>query len=291
MFLGAHMSVSGGLHLAIDRIKQVQGTALQIFTRNQRQWQAKPISNEESRLFKEAWLGWGDYPIASHASYLINLAADKDEGRQKSIKALAAELVRSQALEIPYIVIHPGSHGGAGVEKGVKRVADSLDQAFTLASEAVMPTVLLETTAGQGTALGACFEELAAMRAASKNSARLGVCLDTCHIFAAGYAISTPKAYAATVAEFDEIIGLEHLRFIHVNDSKKPFGSQVDRHEHIGKGEIGLEGFRQLMTDKRLADIPKTLETPKAEDLAEDRLNLEVLRTLAAGENAEVKIV
>ncbi|MEN8257155.1 MAG: deoxyribonuclease IV [Thermodesulfobacteriota bacterium] len=288
MFLGAHMSVSGGLHLAIERIRKVQGTALQIFSRNQRQWQAKPISDEEARLFSGAWQAWGPYPIAVHASYLINLATAKEEGSQKGIKALAAELARTQSLAIPHIVIHPGSHGGMAVEQGVERVAMSLDQAFALApvaDEAKKPMILLETTAGQGTALGACFEELAAIRAASSNPERLGVCLDTCHVFAAGYDISTPQGFTKTMDDFERIIGLEHLHFIHVNDSKKPLASRVDRHDHIGAGEIGLEAFRLLMTDKRLRQIPKTLETPKAEDLAEDRLNLKLLRELAAEKN------
>lgn len=281
MFLGAHMSVSGGLHLAIDRIRQVQGTALQIFSRNQRQWQAKPISVEEARLFSEAWQAWGSYPIAVHASYLINLAAAKEEGRHKAVKALADELVRSQALNIPHIVIHPGSHGGAGVDEGVERVAMSLDQAFALASEAEQPMILLETTAGQGTSLGTHFEELAAIRTASSNPGRLGVCLDTCHVFSAGYDIANEPGFAKTFADFERIIGLQHLHFIHVNDSKKPLASRVDRHEHIGQGQIGLEGFRLLMTDKRLALIPKTLETPKGKDLAEDRENLRILRQLS----------
>ncbi len=281
MFLGAHMSVSGGLHLAIDRIRQVQGTALQIFSRNQRQWQAKPVSAEEARLFSEAWQEWGSYPIAVHASYLINLAAATEEGQRKGVKALADELVRSQALAIPHIVIHPGSHGGAGVEEGIVRVALSLDQAFALAPDAEQPMILLETTAGQGTALGARFEEIAAIRAASSNPGRLGVCLDSCHIFAAGYDISSEQAFTKTMADFERIIGLQHLHFIHINDSKKPLASRVDRHDHIGQGEIGLEGFRLLMTDKRLAQIPMTLETPKGEDLAEDRENLQILRELA----------
>ncbi len=281
MFLGAHMSVSGGLHLAIVRIRQVQGTALQIFSRNQRQWQAKPISPEEARLFGEAWQEWGDYPIAVHASYLINLAAKTAEGRRKSIKALAAELIRTQALAIPHIVIHPGSHGGAGVEEGLARVAESLDEAFALVPEAREPMILLETTAGQGTALGSRFEELATIRAASNNPQRLGICLDSCHVFAAGYDIRSKEMFEETMAEFDKVIGLEHLHFIHLNDSKKPLASRVDRHDHIGQGEIGLQGFRLLMTDSRLAHIPKTLETPKSEDLAEDRENLRILRELA----------
>ncbi len=281
MFLGAHMSVAGGLHLAIDRIRKVEGTALQIFSRNQRQWQAKPISPEEARLFREAWQQWGDYPIAVHASYLINLAAKTAEGRHKSNKALAAELGRCQDLGIAHIVIHPGSHGGAGVEEGIARVAASLDEAFALAPEATEPMILLETTAGQGTALGARFEELAAIRAASRQPRRLGICLDSCHIFAAGYDIRSKQAYSETMADFDTIIGLEHLHFIHLNDSKKPWASRIDRHDHIGAGEIGLEGFRLLMTDSRLVHIPKSLETPKAEDLAEDRENLRILRGLA----------
>lgn len=282
MFLGAHMSVAGGLYLAIERIRRVAGTALQIFSRNQRQWQAKPISAEEAELFGRAWRQWGDYPVAVHASYLINLAADKPDMWTKSIKALAAELERTQALAIPHIVIHPGSHGGLGPEEGVVRVAAGLDEAFALAPEAAAPMILLETTAGQGTALGSTFEELAAIRAASKNGRRLGVCLDTCHIFAAGYDIGSTQGYEQTMADFDSIIGLRHLHFIHVNDSKKPLASRVDRHDHIGAGAIGLNGFRLLMTDARLQRLPKTLETPKGEDLAEDLDNMRILRKLAA---------
>lgn len=281
MFLGAHMSVAGGLHLAIARIQRVEGTALQIFTRNQRQWRAKPVTDEEARLFAEAWAAWGDYPIAAHASYLINLAAGKADIQAKSVKALAAELERCQALAIGQVVIHPGSHGGAGIEKGVAQVAESLDQAFELAAQAEGVMVLLESTAGQGTALGSSFAELAAIRAASRYSKRLGVCLDSCHIFAAGYDIGTKEGFAATMSELEHRIGLEHLHFIHVNDSKKPLASRVDRHDHIGAGEIGLEGFRLLLTDPRLAAIPKTLETPKGEDLAEDIVNLRLLRELA----------
>ncbi len=283
MFLGAHMSVAGGVHLALERIRAVEGTALQIFTRNQRQWQAKTITALEARLFREAWLAWGSYPIAVHASYLINLAGATDYGRLKSVQALAEELVRTQALAIPHIILHPGSHGGAGVEEGVARVAASLDDAFALAPAAEQPLVLLETTAGQGTALGASFEELAAIRAASRHPHRLGICLDSCHIFAAGYDIRTRALFEQTMADFERIIGLSHLHFIHLNDSKKPLASRVDRHDHIGQGEIGLEGFRLLLTDPRLARIPMTLETPKGEDLAEDRENLRILRQLASG--------
>ncbi|MEN8140914.1 MAG: deoxyribonuclease IV [Thermodesulfobacteriota bacterium] len=282
LYLGAHMSVAGGLHLAIDRIRQVDGTALQIFSRNQRQWRAKPVSLDEVAAFREAWQQWGDYPIASHASYLINLASAKEEGWHKSQGALLLEFERCAALGVPAIVLHPGSHGGAGVEQGVERVVAAVDQVLAQAPEGV--ALLLETTAGQGTGLGADFAELAAIISASRFPQRLGVCLDTCHVFAAGYDISSAAGFHDTLADFDRTVGLDRLRFIHLNDSKKPLASRVDRHDHIGAGEIGLEGFRLLMNEPRLAQIPMTLETPKGEDLAEDKVNLATLRGLVNNE-------
>ncbi len=278
MYLGAHMSVAGGLHLAIDRIRQVDGTALQIFSRNQRQWRAKPIMVEEATAFRLAWKEWGTYPISSHASYLINLASAKEEARQKSQLALLAECQRCHALGIANIVMHPGSHGKAGVELGIDRLVEGLDLVLAQAPEELK--ILLETTAGQGTGLGADFTELAAIISKSHFADRLAVCLDTCHVFAAGYDIATEQGYAATLAEFTEVIGLDRLLFIHVNDSKKPLASRVDRHEHIGQGEIGTLAFELLMNDPRLADIPKVLETPKGEDLAEDLLNLGILKAM-----------
>ena len=218
MYLGAHMSVAGGLEMAIDRIRQVDGTALQIFTRNQRQWQAKDVTASEAARFQAAWQEWGDYPIASHASYLINLAAEKDDVWQKSQTALLAELKRSATLRIPHLVLHPGSHGGAGVERGLDRVVAGLDAVLARAVPGV--TILLETTAGQGTGLGADFTELAAMINRSRHGDRLAACLDTCHIFAAGYDIATETGYQQTFAEFDRLVGYERLRFIHLNDSK-----------------------------------------------------------------------
>jgi deoxyribonuclease-4 len=279
--LGAHESVAGGLELAFERIGQVGGDSLQIFTRNQRQWKAAPISDNESAAFQHAWQQAGNMPVASHASYLINLGSSKSEQAEKSIVAFSDELGRCEVLNIPFVVFHPGSHGGAGVDKGLANVTRHLDQVIELAGDAGKSvTILLETTAGQGTGLGYRFEELAVVLEHSEFSNRLGICVDTCHIFAAGYDIRTPESFAATFAEFDRLIGIEHIRFFHLNDSKKELGSRVDRHEHIGKGCIGLNGFRALLTDPRFAHHPMTLETPKGKDLAEDRENLAVLRAL-----------
>ncbi len=280
-FLGAHESVAGGLHLAFTRIQQVGGESLQIFTRNQRQWKASPVSREEAELFRSAWQESGNMPVASHASYLINLASGKPEQADKSVRAFADELIRCARLGIDRVVIHPGSHGGDGVEAGVARVAANLDRALEMAGEAGEGVrVLLETTAGQGTGLGADFAELAGMLERSARSERLGICVDTCHIFAAGYDLRTREKYEATFAEFDRLIGIDRINFFHLNDSKKELGSRVYRHEHIGKGCIGLDGFRYLVNDPRFAGHAMTLETPKGKDLAEDRENLAVLRGL-----------
>lgn len=279
-YLGAHESISGGLHLAFERILQVEGEALQIFTRNQRQWKSAPLSDEEISLFKEGWEKAHHMPVASHASYLINLASGKTAQAEKSIDAFVQELMRCQQLDIEKVVIHPGSHGGNGIDVGLQRVATNLDNVFELAGDTNQVRVLLETTAGQGTGLGHRFEELAAIREASRFSERIGFCFDTCHVFAAGYDIRTQESYMQVMQEWDEIIGCEHLQFFHLNDSKKELGSHVDRHEHIGKGCIGLEGFRALLNDPRFTDRAMTLETPKEKDLEEDRQNLSVLRSL-----------
>jgi deoxyribonuclease-4 len=279
--LGAHESVAGGLHLAFDRIRQVDGTALQIFTRNQRQWKAAPLTDEEVTAFEQAWQESGQIPVASHASYLINLASSKEEQAEKSINGFVAELQRCARLTVPYLVFHPGSHGGAGVEAGLKNVVTNLDRMIELAgSDCAQVRILLETTAGQGTALGSRFEELAWILEQSHFPEQLGVCVDTCHIFAAGYDIRTPAAFTATFAEFEQVIGTEQIHFFHLNDSKKELGSRVDRHEHIGKGEIGLTAFELLLNDPRFCDHPMTLEAPKGDDLAEDRENIALLRSL-----------
>jgi len=278
--LGAHMSVAGGLHLAFARINKVGGQALQIFTRNQRQWQASPITPEEQRLFKTAWEEWGDWPVAAHNSYLINLASPDKEVRRKSVTALAAELERCAALAIPLLIMHPGSHGGDGVKTGLQRMVENLDQALARSANAEHVTVLLENTAGQGNALGADFGEIAFIIHHSAYNNRLGVCLDTCHLYAAGYDFRTGKSYRRTMDEFDRLIGMDRLRFFHLNDAIKGLGSRVDRHEHIGQGRIGLAGFRNFLRDPRFRHQPMTLETPKGKDLKEDMVNLQVLREL-----------
>jgi deoxyribonuclease-4 len=276
--LGAHESVAGGLHLAFKRIDEVGGAALQVFTRNQRQWNPAPVSDEEQQLWSAAWQEHSKIVVASHASYLVNLASAKPDLIKKSITAFADELHRCELLNIPMVVMHPGSHGGDGVEAGIARFTENLDLALELADNQV--TVLLETTAGQGTGLGSRFEELAAIIAGSKHPEKLGVCVDTCHIFAAGYDIRSTASYQATMNAFDELIGIERIQFFHLNDSKKGLESRVDRHEHIGQGEIGLEGFRNLLNDPRFANHPMTLETPKGKDLQEDRDNLATLHSL-----------
>lgn len=276
--LGAHESVGKGLHLAFDRISQVGGESLQIFTRNQRQWNPKPLHEDEISKFKEAQEQHGNMVVASHASYLINLASGKNDLWSRSIESFTGELQRCHQLDVPYVVIHPGSHGGDGVEAGLERVVSGLDEAIERSRSNAM--ILVETTAGQGTSLGSNFEELAHIRMKSSFPDRIGVCLDTCHIFAAGYDIRSSKAYQQTMEEFDRIIGVEYLHFFHLNDSKKEMGSRVDRHEHIGLGCIGLNGFRHLLNDSRFAAHPMTLETPKGEDLREDIENLATLRKL-----------
>ena len=275
--LGAHESVAGGLYLAFDRLRQVGGEALQIFTRNQRQWHPQALTAEEIELFQKAQqeslsLPVGrslPIPVASHASYLINLASGKQELIEKSISAFAGEINRCAKLSIPFVVIHPGSHGGDGVETGLVRFAKALDLALMESESGV--TVLLETTAGQGTSLGSRFEELADILTKSQHPERLGVCVDTCHIFAAGYDIRTLPGYLQTMEEFDRLVGIETIRFFHLNDSKQPLASRVDRHEHIGQGAIGLTGFASLLNDSRFADHPMIIETEKGDDLQEDR--------------------
>lgn len=283
LLLGAHMSVAGGLHKAIERIRSVDGTALQIFTRNQRQWKAAPITPEEADAWLSAWEAWGPYPVASHASYLVN-PANPDEGKaSKSATAIADELVRCAALHIPFVVLHPGSHMGAGEDAGLTTFAINLDRALELADEQTDcsgVSVLLETTSGQGSNLGADFGHLSSIMERSRFPQRLGVCLDTCHSFAAGYDLRTAETVAATLDALDAAVGLDRLRFVHVNDSKTPLGSRKDRHAHIGEGEIGLGGFAALMNEPRITALPLVLETDKDDDLADDVRNMNTLRNL-----------
>jgi len=278
--LGAHMSIEGGLYKAFERISTVHGESLQIFSKNQRQWLAPPLSPAEIESFLEAWEKWGKWPVAVHDSYLINLANPDAKKANRAVGAFADEIKRTALLHIPYLIMHPGSHVGAGLEKGLALLTANLDRAFEKAKEAASVMVLLETTAGQGTGIGSSFEELAYVISHSRYPQQLGVCFDTCHAFAAGYDISTKTGYSKTFAAFDAAIGLKRLKFFHLNDSKKELGSRVDRHDHIGKGKIGLEAFRLLMNDPRFTNHPMVLETPKEKDLKEDIKNLKLLRSL-----------
>ncbi|WP_027368409.1 deoxyribonuclease IV [Desulfocurvibacter africanus] len=286
-FLGAHMSASGGLHKAVERISAIGGQALQVFTRNQRQWKAAPVTDHEAEAFRQAVQAWGyGHHMASHDSYLINLASPQPEIADKSRAALAEELARCGKLGIPLLVLHPGAHLGTGVADGLAKLTENLDaaleQAASLNKDTESVTVLLENTAGQGSSLGSSFEELAEVMTCSRHSARLGVCLDTCHAFAAGFDLRTDEGYAATFAAIAGTFGLERVRLFHVNDAKTSLGSRVDRHEHIGQGNIGLEAFRRLLNDARFVNLPMVLETPKdsGDGLEQDRVNLEMLHNL-----------
>lgn len=283
MFLGAHESISGGLHKAIERIDSIGGTALQIFSQNQRQWKSRVVTDEELQQFRQAWQKWGDFPIAVHGSYLINLASAKAETRLKSIQALAEELQRTAYLGVPHVVLHPGSHGKTGVEVGIAKIAKGLEEAYQISGLGDdAPMILLETIAGQGTGIGTTFAEIAAIIDGCSCADKLGVCLDTCHIFAAGYDYRSAETFTETFRQFEASIGLDRLKFMHLNDSKKGLGSRVDRHEHIGKGEVGVDGFKQIMKADFLRDIPMTLETPKGDDLLEDVENMRLLKSFRA---------
>ncbi|GAB4433785.1 MAG: deoxyribonuclease IV [Chloroflexi bacterium OHK40] len=281
MPFGAHMSIAGGLSKAFARGQQVGCEAMQIFTKSERQWLARPIPAEEAAAFQAEQARSGIGPVIVHDSYLINLAAPGEELWEKSIAAFAEELERCRLLGIPYLVTHPGAHTGSGEEVGLAREAEALTRLFA-AGVGGSTRVLLETTAGQGSTLGYRFEHLARLFELVPYPERLGVCVDTCHIFAAGYDIRTPEGYAATFDALDRAVGLANVCCFHLNDSQKGLGSRVDRHSHIGQGEIGLEGFRLLVNDPRFHDRPMIIETPKGDDMAEDRENLALLRSLVA---------
>ncbi len=275
--LGAHMSISGGPARALERGHSVGCTAVQIFVKNNMQWFAKDFAPAEL----EAWTKSSYRPniVFGHTSYLINLCATDPVTFERSRQALKAELERADQLKLPFLVMHPGAHMGKGVDTGIARIAESLDFVFASLSKGRCK-VALEATAGQGSTLGSKFAELAFIIDRCRYPKRLLVCLDTAHLFAAGYDISTAKKFWKVFAEFENEIGLARLAAWHLNDSKAALGSRVDRHEHIGKGKIGLAPFREIMRSEQFSQIPKVLETPKGEDLAEDRENLAVLRSL-----------
>jgi deoxyribonuclease-4 len=281
MPLGAHMSISGGLDKALISGRELRCETIQIFTRSPRQWRPRVLEEAEVALFRQGQAEAGIDPVVAHDCYLINLASLEEELWQKSLTVFVEELDHCQALKIPYLVLHPGSHKGAGEEKGLEQVARALDRARD-ETQAYGVQVLLENTAGQGTNLGYRFEHLATLLSSVHDSSWLGVCFDTCHAFAAGYELREPAAYAATWQEMADLIGLERVKVIHVNDAKGDLGSRLDRHEHIGRGMMGLEPFRLLLNDERFRELPMLLETPKGPDLSQDNENLRVLRSLIA---------
>ncbi|MGH8102221.1 MAG: deoxyribonuclease IV [Chthoniobacterales bacterium] len=277
ILLGAHMSIGGGVHRAIERARSIDCTAAQMFVKNNMQWFAQPLTREEIRAFLDHVQRGELWSIFAHANYLINLAATNLQFHANSLRALAEELTRADQLELPFLVLHPGAHLGAGEDAGLEKIAKSIDRVFAKISK-VKTKIALETTAGQGSCLGDKFEHLAWIIDHVREPERICVCLDTAHVFAAGYDIGDEAGTKKTFREFDRLIGLDRLAAIHVNDSKTPRGSRVDRHQHIGKGKIGLDAFRFIMRDRRFRRIPKVLETPKGKDLAEDVENLKTLR-------------
>lgn len=287
------MSIAGGFHRAVERARSVGATALQIFVKSPRQWEASPLAQDGVRAFREAVAAAGLSPyLLAHASYLINLASPRPDLRKRSLDALAVEIDRCAELAVPYLVLHPGSHDGSGAEAGLRRLAAALDRVYRATARAARGRrgvrVLLEVTAGQGNALGARFEEIAWVMQRSERGDRLGVCFDTCHAVAAGYEFRDRRSYREMLREFDSTIGLDRLLAFHLNDSVHGLGSHRDRHAHIGRGEIGLEAFRLILNDRRFRQLPMVLETPKGDDLAEDRLNLGVLRAMVGRRGRQV---
>jgi len=275
MLLGAHMSIAGGYHLAAEKGGALGCTAIQVFTKNERQWRAKPITDDDASLFKSAVEKHGIKVAFAHDTYLHNLASPNPELWRKSVDAFTEELGRCEKLGLDYLVSHPGSPMTSGADAGIGRMREALAEILER-TKGFRSRVLLETTAGQGATLGSRFDEMARI---IEGFDPVGVCFDTCHVFAAGYDLRTKPAYDKVMAEFDKRIGLDRLRAFHLNDSKKDLGCRVDRHEHIGRGFIGRDAFKFIMNDARFAATPKVLETPKENDM--DPVNLAVLRNLA----------
>ncbi len=276
---GAHMSIAKGCHNALLAAKKHGCEALQLFTKNSNQWEARPLTKEETALFRDTLKETAVRSLVAHDSYLINIASPQPELYRRSVEAFIDELRRAEALGLDYLVFHPGAATDGDEEAGLTRVARALDETHRRC-RGFRVQALIETTAGQGRCLGHRFEHIARILERVKRPERLGVCLDTCHVFAAGYPLAPEADYRATFDEFDRVIGLRWLRVFHVNDSLKPLGSRVDRHAHIGKGCLGAEPFRLLVNDPRFRDHPMILETPKEGDDGEDldAMNLAALR-------------
>lgn len=281
LLLGAHMSITGGYYKAVEKAAALGMSTCQIFTKNNNQWRAKPITAAEADQFQGALRESGVVQPISHASYLINLASPDPALRRKSIDAFVIELRRAEQLGIGYVVLHPGSYTTSSESEGLANVIASLDEVHRQ-TPGVTAHCLLENTAGQGSNLGWQFEQLQSILDGVKHTERLGVCFDTCHAFAAGYPLAQRKDYLRTMRELNRTVGVVRIKAFHLNDSRRELGSRVDRHEHIGRGQIGLDAFRHLLADRRFRGIPKYLETPKGDENGEelDVVNLRTLRSL-----------
>jgi deoxyribonuclease-4 len=288
MFLGAHVSTSGGVDKAPANGIKIGCEAIQIFTRNQRQWMANPLSKTGIESYRNEFAKSKIKMAVSHDSYLINLGSPEKDKLIQSREAFWGEIERCEQLGIPYLIFHPGSHVGSGEKAGLKMIAASVNDALSI-KKGYKTQLLLETTAGQGTNLGYTFEQLAEILDFIKEKSRVGICVDSCHLFAAGYDIRTRKQYQATMKQLDEVIGLEKVKAFHLNDSKTELGSRVDRHEHIGQGHLGLEAFRLIVNDERFLGRPMVLETPGKEE--DYRRNLQTLKKLRGAVAAKVKSV
>ena len=284
LLLGAHMSIAGGVSQALDRAASVHSNAVQVFTKNNRQWVGPPINEEDVERWRTQMPALGITYAVSHASYLINLASPKDELWEKSRLAHKDEIRRAHAYAIPHVVLHPGAHTGAGDEAGIARIAEALNRIHAETPDCADTITCLEIMAGQGSVLGRNLAQLRAMINQVEDQTRVGVCLDTCHAYAAGYDLRSADGYAAFIAEVDLWLGLEAVKVWHFNDSKGALGSNLDRHVHIGEGEIGEQGFRHILNDLRWDGIAMLLETPKEETLEEDAMNLARLCALVEDE-------
>jgi deoxyribonuclease-4 len=277
--IGAHMSIAGGLYHALERGHELGCGAVQIFLKNQRQWAAKPLTSDEVRMFSAVRRTTAIRHVFAHSSYLINLGNPNTALWAQAVAAFADELERAEALGLSCVVIHPGSHMGAGLEAGLGRVTAALDESLARTA-GYRVKIALENTAGAGNSIGRTFGELATLIERAARPERIGVCVDTCHLFAAGYNLRTETGYRRAMAECEATVGRPRLLAFHLNDAKAPLGSGLDRHENIGRGLLGLAPFRLLLNDRRFAGVPKVLETPKEPEPAADLRNLATLRRL-----------
>lgn len=283
LLLGAHMSIEGGIHKALGRGKSLGCTAIQIFTKNASQWRAPPLTDRLVRDFKSERKRTGIQVIA-HDAYLINLGSPQRDLREKSVAAFIEEMERAERLEIPCLVMHPGAHTGSGEDAGILAVISSFDEILRHTA-GFRVQILVENTAGQGSALGSSFDHLRRIVHSVNCPERMGICFDTCHAFAAGYDLRDRNGYERTFSRLNEVVGLALLKAIHLNDCKKGLGMRVDRHEHIGLGTLGIEPFRLIMNDPHFRQVPKIIETPKFLDGKDmDRVNLGRLKELVSEE-------